>query len=83
MPSSIVWFRNDLRLADNPALVAGLGSGHPVVPVYVLDEETEGHAPAGRSRATEPGAFWVLIAMQAIFPNAAILYLLWFATSSS
>jgi deoxyribodipyrimidine photo-lyase len=42
MPSSIVWFRNDLRLADNPALIAGLGSGHPVLPVYVLDEETEG-----------------------------------------
>lgn len=42
MPSSIVWFRNDLRLADNPALIAALGSGHPVVPVYVLDEETEG-----------------------------------------
>jgi deoxyribodipyrimidine photo-lyase len=42
MPSSIVWFRNDLRLADNPALIAALGSGHPVVPVYVLDEETDG-----------------------------------------
>src|SRR5512139_3942637 len=42
MPSSIVWFRNDLRLADNPALIAALGAGHPVVPVYVLDEETEG-----------------------------------------
>ena len=38
----IVWFRNDLRLADNPALVAGPVPGHPVVPVYVLDEETEG-----------------------------------------
>ena len=47
MPSSIVWFRNDLRLADNPALIAGLGSGHPVVPVYVLDEETEGTRPPG------------------------------------
>ena len=47
MPSSIVWFRNDLRLADNPALIAGLGSGRPVVPVYVLDEETEGVRPPG------------------------------------
>ncbi len=42
MVSSIVWFRSDLRLADNPALIAGFGSGRPVVPVYVLDEETEG-----------------------------------------
>jgi deoxyribodipyrimidine photo-lyase len=42
MSASIVWFRNDLRLADNPALLAALGSGRPVVPVYVLDDETEG-----------------------------------------
>lgn len=47
MAPSIVWFRNDLRLADNPALIAGLGSGQPVVPVYILDEETEGVRPHG------------------------------------
>ena len=47
MPSSIVWFRHDLRLADNPALIAALGAGRPVVPVYVLDEETEGVRPLG------------------------------------
>ena len=47
MPCSIVWFRNDLRLADNPALIAGLGSGRAVVPLYVLDEETEGERPPG------------------------------------
>ncbi len=47
MPASLVWLRNDLRLADNPALIAGLGSGRPVVPVYVLDEETDGIRPLG------------------------------------
>jgi deoxyribodipyrimidine photo-lyase len=47
MTSSIVWFRNDLRLADNPALIAGLGSGRPVVAVYVLDEVTAGVRPPG------------------------------------
>ena len=47
MSSSIVWLRNDLRLADNPALIAGLGSGRAVVPVYVLDEETDGVRPPG------------------------------------
>jgi deoxyribodipyrimidine photo-lyase len=45
--ASLVWFRNDLRLADNPALIAGPGSGRPVVPVYVLDGETDGVRPAG------------------------------------
>lgn len=38
-------------------------------------------APRGRSRKTEPTAFWVSIAMQAIFPNGAILYILyWLST---
>ena len=47
MPSSIVWFRHDLRLADNPAVITALGSNLPVVPVYVLDEETDGVRPPG------------------------------------
>ncbi len=47
MSASLVWFRNDLRLADNPALIAGLGSGRPVVPVYIFDEETPGIRPLG------------------------------------
>ncbi len=34
----LVWFRRDLRLADNPALAEAAGSGRPVVPVYILDE---------------------------------------------
>ena len=33
----IVWFRQDLRLADNPALQAALASGRPVVPLYIRD----------------------------------------------
>jgi len=37
MNPSLIWFRNDLRLSDNPALDAGLAAG-PVVLVYVLDE---------------------------------------------
>ncbi|MDX1710006.1 MAG: deoxyribodipyrimidine photo-lyase [Rhodovibrionaceae bacterium] len=36
----IVWFRQDLRLSDNPALSQAVESGAPVIPVYVLDEET-------------------------------------------
>lgn len=33
----IVWFRQDLRLSDQPALAAAAASGRPVLPVYVLD----------------------------------------------
>ncbi|KRB36663.1 cryptochrome/photolyase family protein [Microbacterium sp. Root180] len=43
MPSpSIVWLRDDLRLADNPALRAAVDRGEPVVVLYVLDEESPG-----------------------------------------
>ncbi len=35
---AIVWFRQDLRLTDNPALAAAVASGRPVIPVYMLDE---------------------------------------------
>lgn len=37
--TAVVWLRNDLRLADNPALRAAFGTGHRVVAVYV--EETD------------------------------------------
>jgi deoxyribodipyrimidine photo-lyase len=46
----IVWLRRDLRLADQAALVAACASG-PVLPVYVLDDETAAHrAMGGASR---------------------------------
>lgn len=38
----IVWFRQDLRLSDNPALTAAAKSGAPVIPVYVLDDDNAG-----------------------------------------
>ncbi|GGE74150.1 cryptochrome/photolyase family protein [Sphingomonas prati] len=38
---SIVWFRQDLRLADQPALAAAAHDG-PVVGVYVLDDDAPG-----------------------------------------
>ena len=33
----ILWFRQDLRLADNPALVHAVETGRPVLPVFILD----------------------------------------------
>ncbi len=38
----LVWFRRDLRLADHPALDAAVKAGAPVIPVYILDDETPG-----------------------------------------
>ncbi len=39
---AIVWFRQDLRLADNPALTAALASKRPLILLYILDDETPG-----------------------------------------
>lgn len=55
-PPLILWFRRDLRLADNPMLAEAAATGRPLIPVFVLDPETEamGAAPKWRlGRALE------------------------------
>ncbi len=39
--SVIVWFRSDLRLADNPALAAAIATGLSVIPVFTWAPEEE------------------------------------------
>jgi deoxyribodipyrimidine photo-lyase len=39
---TIVWLRDDLRLADNPALDAAVARGGSVIPLYVLDDVAAG-----------------------------------------
>lgn len=46
-PLSILWFRNDLRLADNPALTAAARDNHAVLPVYVHDPAVAGDWATG------------------------------------
>ena len=43
---TLLWFRRDLRLSDQAALVAAAGEG-AVVPVYILDDETPKHRRMG------------------------------------
>ncbi|KTE38219.1 MULTISPECIES: cryptochrome/photolyase family protein [unclassified Sphingopyxis] len=43
---AIVWFRRDLRLSDQAALLAAASAG-PVIPVYILDDETPKHRQMG------------------------------------
>ncbi|WP_420144688.1 cryptochrome/photolyase family protein [Sphingobium sp.] len=46
----LLWLRQDLRLSDQAALIAAAGEG-PVIPVYILDDETPGQwAMGGASR---------------------------------
>lgn len=44
---TLLWFRQDLRLQDNPALNAAVARGGAVVPVYIWDEAGEGNWRAG------------------------------------
>jgi deoxyribodipyrimidine photo-lyase len=37
----ILWYRQDLRINDNPALFNALNTGLPVIPVYILDDDGE------------------------------------------
>jgi deoxyribodipyrimidine photo-lyase len=44
---SLVWFRLDLRLTDNRALLAAARSGGPVIPVFIWSPEDEGQWQPG------------------------------------
>lgn len=51
MTTTLLWFRQDLRLADHAALTAALAEKAPILPVFVLDESAQGdHAPGAATR---------------------------------
>jgi len=48
---TLVWFRSDLRLADNPALAAAVERGGPVIPVFIwVPDEEAPWQPGGARR---------------------------------
>lgn len=48
--TAILWFRQDLRIADNPALLQAINHGQ-IYPIYILDDENAGlHEMGGASR---------------------------------
>lgn len=46
----ILWFRRDLRLGDQPMLAEAVATGRSVMPVFVLDPETEALGAAAKWR---------------------------------
>jgi len=64
----IVWFREDLRLSDNPALVSALETGAPLILLFVLDDETDGlRQPGGASR------WWLFRSLKSLAQDIAAL----------
>lgn len=47
---SIVWFRRDLRLADNLALAAAIQRGGPVIPIFIWQSKREPWSPGVGAR---------------------------------
>jgi deoxyribodipyrimidine photo-lyase len=66
-PPLIVWFRRDLRLADNPALHFALASGRPVLAVYILDEDPRSRPLGGAQR------WWLDRSLRALSDDVARL----------
>ncbi len=46
-PTTLVWFRQDLRLTDHPALHEAVKRGGPIVPVFIWSMEESGGWPRG------------------------------------
>ncbi len=58
---TVVWFRLDLRLADNPALDAAVKRKGPIVPVFIWDPAAEHPwAPGGASN------WWLFRSLQSL-----------------
>lgn len=69
MPShspALVWLRDDLRLADNPALSRAADGGRPIAALYVLDEDSPGIRPLGGA-----ARWWLAGALRALRADLA------------
>lgn len=59
--TTIVWFRRDLRLTDQSALLAAVARGRPITPVYILDDDTPKHRRMGGA-----SRWWLHHSLQAL-----------------
>ena len=68
MDTVIVWFRRDLRLADNPALSAAAAQGARVIPVWIDTRAEEGDWPPGGA-----AQWWLHHSLEALQDRLAAL----------
>lgn len=61
---SIIWFRLDLRLHDNAALIEAIHHGGPVIPVFIWSPEEEPQSKAGAA-----AQWWLHHSLQSLDEN--------------
>lgn len=65
-PPVIVWFRDDLRMSDHPALHAAVQTGAPVVCVYILDENSSPLRPPAARPLGGASRWWLAQSLKAL-----------------
>jgi deoxyribodipyrimidine photo-lyase len=63
---SIVWFRDDLRLSDHPALHAAMKTGAPVICLYVHHEESRALQPPSARPLGGAARWWLAQSLRAL-----------------
>lgn len=66
LPPSIVWFRDDLRLSDHPALHAAAQTGAPVICLFVLDEVSRALQPPNARPLGGAARWWLAQSLRAL-----------------
>lgn len=64
----LIWFREDLRLSDNPALDVAISSGEPVTALYVFED-----APRGGRGLGGASLWWLAQSLRAFAEDCAAL----------
>jgi len=59
--TAIVWFRQDLRLKDNPALIHAVEEGYQIIPLYILDSDNAADWQRGAA-----SKWWLYKSLQAL-----------------
>lgn len=72
-PPCIVWFRDDLRLSDHPALHFATSRDAPVVCVYVLDERSTALRPPRWRPLGGAARWWLAQSLRALQTETARL----------
>ncbi|MFL2813241.1 MAG: cryptochrome/photolyase family protein [Candidatus Puniceispirillales bacterium] len=59
---SILWFRVDLRLSDNPAFQKAIELGKPIIPIYILDDDDANNRKLG-----DASKWWLHNSLKSIY----------------